>query len=138
MTSNKFSIEERPLKVHEYLDLRKTTAWIPISRDRAAKALTNDLYSVCITRDDKTIGIARIIGDGAIYFYLQDLIVLPEYQNQDIGRLLMKRIEKYLKKEIPNNSFIDLMAANNTESFYRRFGYKSRTENNPGMFKYLD
>lgn len=42
------------------------------------------------------MGILRAVGDGASVVFLQDLIVLPEFQRQGIGSQLMQRVmEKY-------------------------------------------
>ena len=138
MQSKHFIVEERPISREEYLELRNSTDWIQIGGAEAEKALSNDLYSICITHEGKTVGVARIIGDGAIYYYIQDLIVLPEYQEMGIGRLLMENIEKFLQSEAPKGAFIGLMAAENTTRFYENFGYMVRPEQKPGMFKYVE
>ena len=136
MASKQFLIEERPIDVKEYLTLRASTNWSQLSSDQVKQALANDLYSVCVKIENQTVGMARIIGDGAIYFYIQDLIVLPEYQKQGIGRLIMECIEQYFKNKSPVGSFIGLMAAEGTVDFYQRFGYEVRSDLSPGMFKY--
>ena len=64
------------------------------------------------------IGIGRIIGDGALYFYIQDLIVLPSYQQQGIGKFIMQQLlEHTSKKTLPTQAFIGLMAAAGTGPF---------------------
>ena len=138
MKSKKFIVEERPISKEEYLELRKSTDWNQVSNEAAALGLINDLFSICITHAGKTIGIARIIGDGAIYYYIQDLIVLPEYQEMGVGRLIMEQIEDYLQKNAPSGAFIGLMAAEDTAAFYKKFGYAVRSDQRPGMFKYID
>jgi len=39
------------------------------------KALPNSLYFVCAVSDGEIIGMARIIGDGGIAYYIQDVII---------------------------------------------------------------
>ena len=55
--------------------------------------------------DDKLIGYGRIIGDKTIFLYIQDVMVIPEYQNKHIGtgimKNLLKKINEY-KKINPN------------------------------------
>lgn len=130
-----FRAEIRPLEVDEYQFLRNSTTWDSLAHSVVEKALKKDLFSVCILKDNEPIGIGRVVGDGAIYFYVQDVIVLPEYQGQGIGRMIMEYIEQYLTKTAHHNSFIGLMAAEGTQPFYHRFGYRARSENAPGMFK---
>ena len=100
--------------------------------------LMDDLiFSICISDHDKVIGIGRVIGDGAIYFYIQDVIVLPEYQGKGIGKLIMKNIEEFIKKNANDNSFVGLMAAYRVKEFYHKYGYFERSNDKPGMFKII-
>lgn len=101
------------------------------------KALKNDLYSVCVFDENNLIGIGRVIGDGGIYFYIQDVIVHPDYQGKGVGKTIMERIELFLRGKADNNSFIGLMAAEGVKDFYRGFGYEERAENRPGMYKII-
>lgn len=47
--------------------------------------------------DDKPIGMGRVVGDEAVISYIQDLIVIPEYQSRHIGSLLIEHIIEYVK-----------------------------------------
>ena len=130
-----YRLEIRKLKTAEYQSLRKTTGWSPLTDIAVAEALERDLFSVCVYHHQKVIGMARVIGDGAIYFYIQDVVVLPEYQGKGVGALLMNAIEKYLEKTAGNNAFIGLMAAERVKEFYKKYGYTERPVNGPGMYK---
>lgn len=121
--------------LNEYQHLRNTTGWPNIEDEKVAKALDHDLFSVCVLENDKIIGMGRVIGDAAIYFYIQDVIVHPNYQGKGIGRLIMDTIEDYLEKEAGNNAFIGLMAAEGVKDFYKKYGFSERPGNRPGMFK---
>lgn len=134
---NNYKIEARKLEVEEYQSLRKTTSWDMIEDDVVKKALENDLFSVCVYESEKLIGMGRVIGDGAIYFYIQDIIVAPEYKRKGIGKLIMKKVEQYISKTANNNSFIGLMAAAGVKEFYYTFGYTERPDNRPGMYKVI-
>jgi ribosomal protein S18 acetylase RimI-like enzyme len=52
---------------------------------------------MCYIKND-VIGFRRVIGDGGIYLYIQDVIVLLEFQRQGIGKCIMDAIMGYLKK----------------------------------------
>lgn len=132
-----FKTEIRKLTVSEYQTLRNSTSWPVIENDTVEKALHNDLFTICVLDDKKIIGMGRLIGDGAIYFYIQDVIVLPEYQNMNVGNSIMAEIEKYLSENAPKNAFIGLMAASGVEEFYTRFNYLKRPEDRPGMYKII-
>jgi len=130
-------IEERRITVEEYQSLRKTTDWFQLKDHVVKKSLDNDIFSICVFDGEKLIGMGRIVGDGAIYFYIQDIIVISEYKGQGIGSLIMNEIESYLNENTFNNSFIGLMAAEGVKGFYHKFGYKERDENKPGMSKLI-
>lgn len=127
--------EQNKLTTTEYQSIRETTDWCSLKNDMVEKALKNDLFSISVYDKDKLIGIGRVIGDGAIYFYLQDIIVIPEYQNKGIGLLMMEKIEEYFSIAANSNSFIGLMAAKDVKEFYEKFGYKVRPSDRPGMYK---
>lgn len=130
-------IERRKVTVNEYQALRGTTDWFKLEDHVVEKSLDNDLFSVCVTHNGTLVGIGRIVGDGAIYFYIQDIIVIPDYQGKGIGTLIMNEIESYLEENAFNNSFIGLMAAEGVQEFYHKFGYKERDDNKPGMSKLM-
>ena len=133
----RFTVEERKLSVYEYQLMRRSTGWYLIEDEVVKKALKNDLYSVAISDEDKLVGIGRVVGDGALYFYVQDVIVLPDYKGKGIGRLIMEAIENFIKHEARHNAFIGLMAASGVTNFYRQFDYEPRPESGPGMYKVI-
>lgn len=131
-------IEKRRLTVHEYQSLRGTTDWFTIADEAVEKSLQNDLFSVCVFVGRRLAGMGRIVGDGAIYFYIQDIIVIPGFQGKGIGGLIMNEIEAYLQENAFNNSFIGLMAADGVQGFYHKFGYSERADTRPGMSKLME
>ena len=130
-------VEERKITVDEYMALRNSTKWQAVTNEQAGKALQNDLFSVCVSQNESIVGIGRMIGDGAIYFYIQDIIIAPELQNKGIGRLIMNSIDQYLNRNAPKGAFIGLMAAEGTHAFYQNFGFKIRPNDRPGMYKIM-
>ena len=52
------------------------------SLEDCSAALKNTLYTVEIREEDKTIGIARIVGDGRIVFFIKDVVVDPRFQRK--------------------------------------------------------
>ena len=117
--------------------LRNTTAWTKISDKQVEEALSNDLFSVAVFDKNRIIGMGRVIGDGAIYYYVQDVIVHPDFQKKGVGALVMNAIENYFTKHVCNYAFIGLMAADGSMEFYKKLGYKRRSDTAPGMYRVI-
>ena len=83
--------------------------------------LHNSLFSVYVIFENEVVGCGRVIGDGGIYFYIQDVIVLPEFQGKGIGKRIMNAIMDYLKTYAPSGAFVYLMAAKGVSRFYERY-----------------
>lgn len=129
------TIHERPLQPAEYQALRRAVGWPAVDPEAVRIGLARDLYTVVAERGGATIGCGRIVGDGGIYFYLQDVIVVPEFQGQRIGEALMARLMAYLAAHARENSFVGLMAAAGVEAFYEKYGFTRRPDNRPGMYR---
>lgn len=97
-------------------------------------ALKNTLYSLCVYDDNKLIGYGRIIGDKTIFLYIQDIMVIPEYQNKHIGTRIMENLLTQINeyKKINPNIRTYLGASKGKESFYEKFGFISRPNEDLG------
>lgn len=126
MNLEKFVISFEAPCVEEFAILRAKIGWGEIDHKLAKNSLDNSLFHVVIRADNKLIGMARIVGDGFMYFYIQDVIVDPDHQKQGLGDVLMQHIENYLSAAAKNGSTIGLLAAKGKEKFYSRFGYTLR------------
>ena len=134
-----YVLVERNPTLEEYQRLCRAVGWEEgdIDPKRIEIGLRNSLFSVCAILENKIIGCGRIIGDGGIYFYIQDIIVLPEFQRKGIGGRIMDAIMEYLRAQAPDGAFIGLMAAKGVSKFYERYGFQKRPSDAPGMFHVL-
>jgi len=102
-------------------------------------SLVNSLFHVIIRHNSVLVAMARVVGDGAMYFYIQDVIVAPDYQNKGLGKQLMHHAEQYLLKTTTAGATIGLFAAKGKEPFYETFGYALRPNESlgNGMCKFI-
>jgi len=124
------NIKENIKKVDEFNFLYNSVGWGAYERNVSQRALDNTFYSLSVYDDDKVIGYGRLIGDTICFMYIHDVMVLPEYQSQKIGTMIMnKLLEKIndLKKENPDLR-VYLGASKNKEAFYEKFGFIKRIE----------
>ena len=98
------------------------------------EALKNTLYSLCVYDDDKLICYGRIIGYKTIFLSIQDIMVVPEYQNKRIGTGIMENLLNQINKfkKINPNIRTYLGASKDKESFYEKFGFVSRPNEDLG------
>jgi GNAT superfamily N-acetyltransferase len=133
-----FVVDERVPTVAELRLLNDAVGWHDLPADDAAVArgLAASLFGVCVICDGETIACGRVIGDGAVYFYLQDVMVKPDWQGMGAGRLVLEAIEGYLRRAAPDGAFVGLMAAAGKAGFYERFGFAARPSDEPGMARH--
>jgi hypothetical protein len=66
-----YHLIERVPTLDEYRTLCTAVGWEAVINFEAAKdALPNSLYGVVVAHEGKTIGMGRVVGDGAIFTYL--------------------------------------------------------------------
>lgn len=124
------SFKENNKNVEEFNLLYNAVGWGAYSEEISKTALENTFYSISVYDDDKIVGYGRLIGDNICYMYVHDIMVVPEYQGQKIGSMIMKKLlEKIneIKKENPDLR-VYLGASKNREKFYEKFGFIKRTE----------
>ncbi len=135
----KFS-EDR-ISVAEYLSLREAVGWKPLTERQAELAMENAIYRIFAYDGDKLVGMGRIVGDGAVVCYIQDLIVLPEYHHRGIGSMLIQLLTKYVKSLLADGEemMFCLMCAKGREPFYIKHGFTPRPTDTlgPGMIRYM-
>jgi len=119
-----YQLGERPPASAEYRSLCRAVGWDEfINVDAARASLVNSLYHVVALYDEGVIGMARVVGDGALFFYIQDVIVVPAHQGRGVGALLMGRVMDYLRGHAPEKAFVGLFAVEGTLPFYARYGF---------------
>ena len=127
---NDIQYEEKIPTLDEYNHIADSVGWGSSENKIVEIALNNSLYSICAYDGDKMIGYGRIIGDKTMFLYIQDIMVLPEYQSQKVGSHIMEKIlnkVKTLKKLNPNiRTYVGL--SRGLEGFYKKFGFISREE----------
>jgi ribosomal protein S18 acetylase RimI-like enzyme len=121
-----YTIEEKLPSVEEYIHLRQSVGWPCPSNKAIEKSLINSTYCVCAVENDRVTGMSRLVGDHSFIYFVADVIVLPEYQEQGIGTALMERIMSYLEENVQDYSYITLMSAKGKEAFYEKFGFFKR------------
>lgn len=125
-------IIEQVASVEDFLRLRKVSGLTERTYQAAKIGLPNSLYGVQLLVNDEVVGMARIVGDGALNFDIVDVAVSPEHQQKGYGSKLMEYIMAYLDEHARESAYITLMA--DVPQLYEKFGFKLSRPESEGMF----
>lgn len=135
-------LKDNVLDVNTYLNLRKAVDWKPFTEEQAKKAIEGSILTVVAYDEDRPVGMGRIVGDGAVICYIQDLIVIPEHQGKGVGQKIMESLIDYVEElRLPDTQImLDLMCAVGREDFYKKYGFIARPTDKlgPGMIMYIN
>lgn len=110
----------------EFIAMHAACGWGEISEDMAQRALGQAVATVTAHDGDSLVGFGRVVGDGALYFYLQDIIVAPSHRGQGVADAILTRLLDEIAPLAGPGSNIGLMAAKGVEPLYERFGFRRR------------
>jgi len=107
----------------ELMDLYASVGWKNYTDrpDMLFMAYKNSLCILGAYEGNKLVGIIRVVGDGASIVFIQDLLVLPQYQHQGIGTALMKSIMNRYDSVYQLQLMTDHTAK--TIAFYKSLGF---------------
>ncbi|WP_173225183.1 MULTISPECIES: GNAT family N-acetyltransferase [unclassified Streptococcus] len=113
------------VKLEDVLHLYQAVGWTNYTHqpEMLEQALSHSLAMYLAFDGDAVVGLIRLVGDGFSSVFVQDLIVLPIYQRQGIGSLLMKEALKDYK-----DAYQVQLVTEETEStlgFYRSMGFET-------------
>ena len=123
---DEIEIVENVLTPEDFVRLRTATGFADIPLPHATRALKNGLVNVSALCDGELVGMGRLVGDGAMYWYLQEIIVLPEYQGQGIGRKIVNYLVEYVILHSSTGKFTTIggVSAKGKEGFYQKMGFE--------------
>jgi len=127
-------IIERAPTLEEYTVLNEAVGWAGYTNfEPIPTALRNSLFCVVAFKKTQVIGMGRLVGDGARFIYIQDMMVLPAYQKQGVGTAIMDRLMTYINLHAPQKAYIHLFTNKKTSGFYARYGFKGPEQPFYGM-----
>lgn len=115
-------------RAEEFMALRNQTGWGEIDLETAKMAISGSLGGVSAYENDSLIGMARLIGDGSLNLYIQDVIVLPGFRRQGIARDMLRALITDMQRQFPNSCTIGLLSVAGLEGLYAAFGFNVRPD----------
>lgn len=134
-----FTLEHAPPTAEAFKALRDSAGWGDICLGQARQALENTRLGVTAYDGKMAIGMARVIGDGVINAYIQDVVIAQQYQGQGVGKAVMSPLISDMQACMPGNCTVGLLAAVDQEQFYSSFSFITRPDKDygAGMFAKL-
>ena len=126
--------KENILSADDVLLFQKKMGWTADPREQWEKSLRNTVYSVAAIYAGEIIAMGRLLGDAAIYWYVNDVYVINQYQGKGIGRKIMIKLLAYARQNsLPGTEVsVCLMCAQGKEGFYEKFGFRRRPHEHEG------
>ena len=121
------TVKHNELTAKEFIELWESVWDGAPTFEQVELGLKNTLFRVSVWDDDKVIGMARMIGDIGLDYYIKDVVVRPEYQGRGIGRMLINELLRFINDNgIPGTEiFVELCAMPDKIPFYEKFGFSA-------------
>jgi ribosomal protein S18 acetylase RimI-like enzyme len=127
-------MEKKKIEIHlvnswstdDIIDLYKAGGWWKDSYEKAGIPLLiagSFAFAVAVDHTSgRAVGMGRLLSDGVSDAYIQDVVVLKEYRNQEVGKQLIRTLINHcVSKKL---RWIGLIAEPGMESFYKTLGFK--------------
>ena len=115
--------EYKNFRLDEIAGLYKSVGWRNYLERTGIlqEAYSNSLCVFGAYESGRLAGIIRAVGDGKTIVFVQDIVVLPEYQRKGIGTKLMKAVMDRYKDVYQTVLVTD--STEKTKAFYRSLGF---------------
>ncbi len=131
MVEDTYKIVQRVPEVAEFQLLREVLGYEMVPDEVVERALDRSLFAVCAERDSLLVGCARVVGDGGIYFFIEDLMLLPGLESvgeeKSITDYMMDEIMDYLRRTAPPNAFFCIKDSKTAREHCRQYGFRMPT-----------
>lgn len=122
----------------EYMDLKAVTGLPEVEISAIATALNRSVLSLLARDDnDRLIGMGRVVGDGAFYFQLVDIMVAASHLDQGVEEMIVSELLSRLKKIAPSGAEVTVITDVPGIKLYQHAGFKLLYPDRYGMARSL-
>lgn len=128
------------LTAEEFITLWETVWGQGPSLEQTRLAMENTLFRISVWDDEKIVGMARMIGDLGLNYYIKDVVVRPEYQHKGIGKHMMNELLKFINDHGVKGTeiFVELCAMPDKIPFYEKIGFDANEAIRLKIMKYIE
>lgn len=128
------------ISVKDFQRLHIMLGWKFLDNKKVEKSIKNSMLKVSCIEDGKTVGIARVVGDGFTHGFLTGVIVDPNYQGKGIGKAmithLLARLQQYVNKNC-DEFMLELTPTKDNAEFYVKCGFKHKPNKIEGCYLWI-
>ncbi len=123
--TSQLTIKHNELTAEEFIFLWETVWGDGPSLEQTRLAMEHTLFRVSVYDGSQVVAMARMIGDMGLNYYIKDVVVKPDYQKRGIGKLLIRELLDFVKKNGVSNTgvFVELCAVPDKIPFYEKLGF---------------
>ena len=130
------TIETRLPTVEEHSALAASVGWSDhFDQASIGASLAGSTHGVVAVADGRAVGMARLVGDGVHYFYVQDVIVHPDHAEAGLGSQLVGHLLDWVAATAPSEAFVGLFASPEAVDLYSEFRFV--TTDMTGMHRFV-
>jgi len=119
-----YRFEDRVPTESEHRAIAASVGWSDHFDEASIGAsIAASVRGVVVLAGDEAVGMARLVGDGVHYFYVQDVIVHPDHEGHGLGKSLVARLIEWVETTAPAQAFVALFASPEAEAIYRELGF---------------
>lgn len=122
----------------EYMDLKAAAGLPEVEISAIATALNRSVLSLLARDDnDRLIGMGRVVGDGAFYFQLVDIMVAASHLDQGVEEMIVSELLSRLEKIAPSGAEVTVITDVPGIKLYQHAGFKLLYPDRYGMARSL-
>ena len=119
-----YRFEDRVPTESEHRAIAASVGWSDhFDEGSIGASIAASVRGVVVLAGDEAVGMARLVGDGVHYFYVQDVIVHPDHEGHGLGKSLVARLIEWVEATAPAQAFVGLFASPEAEAIYRELDF---------------
>jgi len=127
-------IEDRVPTREELRALAEAVDWLDhFDWSTVDAALAGSLFGAVAIDGREVVGVARVVGDGVRYFYVQDVMVRPEATDEGIASRLVARLLERIDGVASSNAVVGLFSSPEAVGVYESLGFEPADGDPLGM-----
>jgi ribosomal protein S18 acetylase RimI-like enzyme len=122
----------------EHRELADVVGWAGSFRwDAMPASLAGSVCGVVVhDASGGLVTMGRVVGDGAFFFYVQDVAVHPDHRSRGLGRMVVQSLQQQIGERAAGEAFVGLFSTPEAVNLYDGQGFRS-ADGMTGMWQVL-